>query len=217
MAARIITVAQQKGGAGKTTLAAHLAVAWARRKMSVALVDIDPQRSLAAWHALRREAHPNGADLHLSDVAGWRLGTELDRLRGRFDMVVVDTPPHAETEARAAVRAGDMVLLPVQPSPMDLWATRPTVDMAEKEKTTALIVLNRMPPRGRLQEAMLEKLLEEGLPVAHTRLGNRVAFAASMMEGKGVVEHQPRSTAASEINALATEVIATLKGRDKRR
>jgi len=217
MAARIITVAQQKGGAGKTTLAAHLAVVWARRGMSVALVDIDPQRSLAAWHALRTTAYPNGTELHLSDIAGWRVGTELERLRDHFDMILVDTPPHAETEARAAVRAGDMVLLPIQPSPMDLWATAPTVAMAEKENTPALIVLNRMPPRGKLQEIMLEKLLEEGLPVAHTRLGNRVAFAASMMEGKGVVEYQSGSTAAREINALATEVIATLKGREKRR
>lgn len=217
MAARIITVAQQKGGAGKTTLAAQLAVAWARRGNRVAVVDIDPQRSLANWHAFRMERHPDGAALHLSDVAGWRLGTELDRLRNRFDMVVVDTPPHAETEARAAVRAGDILLMPIQPSPMDLWATRPTVEMADKENTPALIVMNRMPPRGKLPEVMLEKLLEEGLPIAHTKLGNRVAFAASMMEGKGVVEYQPGSTAAREISALATEVLATLKGRDRRR
>ncbi|KAA5604793.1 ParA family protein [Roseospira marina] len=217
MAARIITIAQQKGGAGKTTLAAQLAVTWARRGQSVGLVDIDPQRSLASWHAWRAEHQPDGAALHLSDVAGWRLGTELDRLRDHFDVVVIDTPPHAETEARAAVRAGDILLLPVQPSPMDLWATRSTAEMAEKESTDALIVMNRMPPRGKLQEIMLEKLLEEGLPIAHTTLGNRVAFAASMMEGQGVVEYQPRSTAAREIGALATEVFATLKGRDKRR
>ncbi|MQX36155.1 ParA family partition ATPase [Roseospira navarrensis] len=217
MAARIITVAQQKGGAGKTTVAAQLAVTWARRGNSVAIVDIDPQRSLASWHGWRMEHHPDGAALHLSDVAGWRLGTELDRLRDRFDMVVVDTPPHAETEARAAVRAGDILLLPVQPSPMDLWATRTTVEMATKEKTDALIVMNRMPPRGKLPDIMLEKLLEEGLPIAHTKLGNRVAYAASMMEGKGVVEYQPRSTAAREIGALAMEVLATLKGRAKKR
>ncbi|WP_299437845.1 ParA family partition ATPase [uncultured Rhodospira sp.] len=217
MAARIITVAQQKGGAGKTTLVAQLAVTWARRGNSVALVDIDPQRSLASWHAFRADQVPDGAPLHLSDVAGWRLGTELDRLRHHYDIVVVDTPPHAETEARAAVRAGDILLLPIQPSPMDLWATKPTVDMADKEKTAALIVMNRMPPRGKLPEVMLEKLLEEGLPIAHTKLGNRVAYAASMMEGKGVVEYQPSSTAAREIGALATEVLATLKGRAKAR
>jgi chromosome partitioning protein len=217
MASRIITVAQQKGGAGKTTLAAQLAVTWAKRGNSVAVVDIDPQRSLASWHAWRIEHHADGVPLHLSDVAGWRLGTELDRLRGRFDMVIVDTPPHAETEARAAVRAGDILLLPVQPSPMDLWATRTTVEMAAKENTEALIVMNRMPPRGKLPELMLEKLLEEGLPIAHTKMGNRVAYAASMMEGKGVVEYQPSSTAAREIGALATEVLATLKGREKRR
>jgi len=217
MAARIITIAQQKGGAGKTTLAAHLAVAWARRGNTVGLVDIDPQRSLASWHGWRKTHHPDGAPLHLSDVAGWRLGTELDRLRSRFDIIIVDTPPHAETEARAAVRAADMLLLPVQPSPMDLWATAPTVTMAERENTPALVVMNRMPARGKLPEVMLEKLLEEGLPIAHTRLGNRVAYAASMMEGKGVVEYQSGSTAAREIGALATEVMARLKGQSKGR
>jgi len=214
MVARIITVAQQKGGAGKTTLAAQLAVTWARRGNSVAVVDIDPQRSLSSWHAWRLEHYAEGAPLHLSDVAGWRLGTELDRLRGRFDIVIVDTPPHAETEARAAVRAGDILLLPVQPSPMDLWATRTTVDMAAKENTQALIVMNRMPSRGKLPETMLETLLNEGLPMAQTKLGNRIAYAASMMEGKGVVEYQPSSTAAREISALATEVMAILTGDD---
>ncbi len=217
MVARIITIAQQKGGAGKTTLAVHLAVTWARRGNTVGLVDIDPQRSLAAWHAWRQTHHPDGAPLHMSDVAGWRLGTELERLRPRFDIIVVDTPPHAETEARAAVRAADMLLIPVQPSPMDLWATAPTVAMAERESTPALVVMNRMPARGRLPETMLEKLLEEGLPIAHSRLGNRVGYAASMMEGKGVGEYQAGSTAAREIAALATEVMAGLKGQARAR
>ncbi len=207
MAARIVTIAQQKGGAGKTTVVAQLAVAWLNRGHSVAVVDIDPQGSLSAWHAVREEAMGAGeTGLHLSDVAGWRLGTELDRLRNQFDYVLVDTPPHAETEAKAAVRAGDILLLPVQPSPMDLWATQPTIDMARKERTRALVVLNRLPPRGRLPDIIEGKLRADDLPVADARLGNRTAYAASMLEGKGVLESHRRTRAAEEVLELADEV-----------
>ncbi|MBK1663147.1 cobyrinic acid a,c-diamide synthase [Rhodospirillum rubrum] len=211
MAARIITIAQQKGGAGKTTLVAQLAVAYAALGRAVALVDIDPQGSLAAWHRLRGETLGAGAGgLHLSDVAGWRLGTELDRLRNSYDIVIVDTPPHAETEARTAVRAGDIVLVPIQPSPMDLWATAATLDLARKEHTETLLVLNRVPPRGRLPEVIEARLQADDLPIAKTRIGNRTALAASLLEGKGVVETDRGSRAAEEIRALAGEVLAHL-------
>ncbi|MEO5374628.1 MAG: ParA family protein [Alphaproteobacteria bacterium] len=211
MMATVITVAQQKGGAGKTTLAAQLAVTWARAN-SVALVDIDPQGSLAAWYKVREKALGGSTgNMHLSDVPGWRLGTELDRLRRRYDYIIIDSPPHAETEARTAIRAGDLVVVPVQPSPMDLWATRPTIDIAGKEKRSILLVINRMPPRGKLPETVLAAIAADGMPVAGTRLGNRMAYASSMMEGKGVVETSHGSTAAAEIIALADEISASVR------
>ncbi|WP_413203552.1 ParA family partition ATPase [Rhodospirillum sp. A1_3_36] len=208
MVARIITIAQQKGGAGKTTLAAQLAVSFKAKGNSVALVDIDPQGSLAAWHGARiTTLGATGCGLHLSDVAGWRLATELDRLRDTHDIVVVDTPPHAETEAKAAIRAGDILLVPVQPSPMDLWATTATLELARKEQTNPLLVLNRMPPRGKLPELIEAKLRADELPIAKARIGNRTAFAASMMDGRGVLETNRRSRAAEEIQALTDEVM----------
>lgn len=209
MAAKTIAVAQQKGGAGKTTIAVQLAVTWARQGLRVAMLDVDPQGSLAAWYKLRRDAGVDSA-LAATDVQGWKLASEIDRLRDAYDVLVIDTPPHAETDARVSVRAASLILVPVQPSPMDLWATAPTLELARREKSSALLVLNRLPPRGRLVDVVREKIAEEGLPLARTSLGNRSAFAASMMEGKGVVESQPRGTAAQEIRALAQEIGAVL-------
>src|SRR5512146_1696132 len=141
MTARVITVAQQKGGAGKTTVAAHLAVHWAAQGKRVALIDVDPQESLTAWYKAREKA-ANGADsnLDLRWVSGWRAATEVDRLKRDHDLILIDSPPHAETAAKVAIRAADLLVVPVQPSPMDLWATRPTLDLASGEKRPALLV-----------------------------------------------------------------------------
>jgi len=205
MPARIIAVAQQKGGAGKTTLAAQLAVAWAGNRR-VALMDIDPQSSLTAWHALRSENGRDVAPIHLSDVSGWRVGTELDRLRNDYDIVLIDCPPHAETETKNAMRSADLVVIPVQPSPMDVWATTPTAAFAKDQGTDVRLVLNRVPPRSRLVEAVNNLLGKHELKMTQNTLGNRVAFAASMMEGLGVSESEPSSQAADEIRALADEL-----------
>ncbi|MCR9255823.1 MAG: ParA family protein [Alphaproteobacteria bacterium] len=203
MSAQVITIAQQKGGAGKTTLAAHLAVALAGLKKKVVAVDIDPQGSLSNWFEMRDEGADNP---EIRTVTGWRVSTEVDRLRRDFDYVVIDSPPHAETDAKTAIRVADIVVIPVQPSPMDLWATSATVHAAASEKTDALVVLNRVPPRANLADLITGKVKELGLPVAKTTLGNRVALAAAMMEGKGITEHRSSSTAAKEIKALVKEI-----------
>jgi chromosome partitioning protein len=204
----VITVAQQKGGAGKTTLAAHLAVAWANEGKSVAVVDIDPQASLSTW-AEQRGAR-NG--LHVSKVTGWRTQAEVERQARDHDVVIVDSPPHAETEAKIAVRAAALVVVPVQPSPMDVWATKPTLDLAKSEKVPALLVFNRVPPRAKLTEAMLEKVGALGVPLAETRVGNRVALATALFEGSGITETAPSSAAGEEIRALAAEILARAAG-----
>lgn len=211
MAAKIITIAQQKGGAGKTTLAAQLGVAFSAAGKKVALVDIDPQASLADWHRVRAET-PAAASrsVDLVQVAGYRVTNELTRLKQKNDIVIIDSPPHAETEAKVAVRAADLVLIPVQPSPMDIWATGATMDMARTSKVPVLLVLNRVPPRGKVIDLMREQLAKDKLPVAHAALGNRVAFVASMLEGQSVVETAPRSAASTEIRNLVSEIEAKL-------
>jgi len=208
MTASIITIAQQKGGAGKTTLAAHLALAWAALGSRVAVIDIDPQASLSTWFRLRRERQGDkAAGIEVSAITGWRVSSEVERQARGHDVVLVDSPPHAATEARLAVRAASLVLVPVQPSPMDLWATKATLDLAKGERVPVMLVLNRVPSRANLTEAMIAAFIALDTHVAQTQIGNRVALAASLAEGKGIFEAAPGSRAALEIEMLAREVL----------
>lgn len=214
MTAKILTIAQQKGGAGKTTLVAQLAATFAAMGNRVAVMDIDPQGSLTAWAAIRAEQPKNKVyDITHVEVAGWRVSGEVDKLADDHDFVFIDSPPHAETEAKIAVRAADLVVIPVQPSPADVWATRPTVDLAETENVPILVVMNRVPPRSNLVALMHGLLKKQKLPIAKTTIGNRVAFASSMMEGRSVVETAKSSAAAAEMQALAKELTRKAKAR----
>lgn len=204
MVAKVFTIAQQKGGAGKTTMAAHLAAAWSRRHR-VAIIDTDPQGSLSQWYKLRAELHGHdNADMLFSSISGWRVENEISRLKHSVDIIVIDSPPHADTEARAAIRAADLVVIPLQPSPMDVWATSATIKLCKQEKVPVKMVLNRVHPQARITESISSGLV--GLAANH--LGNRVAYAGSLMQGLGVTEYAPNSTASHEIRGLAREILA---------
>lgn len=199
----VITVAQQKGGAGKTMLAAQLAAAMAADRR-VALLDIDPQASLTRWHALR--AGKTVPSVHLSTVSGWRLGGEIDRLRQQFDVLIVDSPPVIDTDAKLAIRAADLVLVPMQPSPPDLWAAEATIKLAAAEKRPLRIVLNRAPAAGKLRAMVQAELARAGTPTLAAPLGNRAGFALAFAQGLGVTETAPKSLAAAELRAVLAEL-----------
>ena len=208
MPGKIITVAQHKGGAGKTTLVAHLAVALAEMKKSVGLIDMDPQQSLSIWHRVREKYFTDAPSaLSLSRVDQLALRWEAQKQAEAHDIVLIDTPPHAEEEARAAVRSADIVVLPVQPSPMDVWAVLPSLSLAEKAGKPALIVLNRVPPRAKLTDALLPVVKQLEGALARTRIGNRTLLASALNEGRGVTEAKANSVAAREIHRLAKEVL----------
>jgi chromosome partitioning protein len=210
MPAKIITIAQQKGGAGKTPLAAQLGVVWALQGKRLALVDIDPQGSLAAWAELRRARNgAAGLGFEFAALAGWRTGEWVERQARATDFVIVDSPPHAELEARIALRAATLVLVPLQPSPLDLWSAATTLRLSREEGRTILAVLNRVPARSSLTETVTAELARDGVPRAAATLGSRVAFVQAMAQGRGVVETAPSSVAAAEITALAAEIAAT--------
>jgi len=212
MTPMVLTVAQQKGGAGKTTVAAHLAAFWADKGHSVGLIDVDRQASLACWYERRQSAlRQNAETMRLSSVSGWYIRSEVQRLGRDHQVVIIDTPPHADTESRFALRVASLVIVPVQPSPLDLWATQSVLDMARGERVPALMVLNRVPARARLTAGMVEEIAKFPAPVASARLGNRVAFAATLVEGVSVADSRLSREpwcyeAAQETAELAAEI-----------
>lgn len=201
---KVITIAQQKGGSGKTTLAVTLAVALRREGASVAVLDTDPQGSLGRWFMTRRE-RLGDAGMEFSTASAWGVSYECEKLRKNNDFVIVDTPPKVDADLRPALREADIVLIPVAGSHVDLWATDGVIDLAQREGKETLIVLNRMKDGTRLAAEVIAAAEATPSRLAASRLGHRVAFAETLGQGLSVLE-AGRTTAAKEAAALAAEV-----------
>ena len=204
---KVITVAQQKGGSGKTTLAANLAVAFARAGLSVALLDTDPQGSLGRWFMARRERGAPG--MEFSTASAWGVSYECEKLKKLVDVVIVDTPPKVDADLRPALREADLVLVPVASSHVDLWATEGVIDLARREHKSVAIVMNRARTGTRLAAEVAEAAAALEGRVLDTVLSFRVAYAEALGLGMGVQE-LPRSPAGAEVQRLADEVLVAL-------
>jgi chromosome partitioning protein len=192
----------------------HLACALGGRRLGeadlrkrVGLVDLDPLESLTKWFHLRESRLGPDARLSIYTGTGWRAQSEIDRAKLDSEIVLIDAPPQDEVALRTAVRAAAVTIVPMQLSPMDLWATWPTLELIAREGGHALIVLNRVPPRARVADALVADMTKAGMPISRACLGNRTAFVAAIIDGKGVTETEPRSAAATEIRLLADEVL----------
>ena len=209
MGGKVITVAQQKGGSGKTTLAANLAISLVRQGHRVAVLDTDPQGSLGRWFMMRREATSGETGLEFATASAWGVSYEVDKLKKSNDFVIVDTPPKVDSDLRPAIRESDLVVVPVATSHLDLWATESVLEMAERERRSVLIVLNRASSRANLTQNILNELNQLDAPKAATMVGNRVAFAEALGCGATVSEGK-NTPAAEEIAALTEEISAYL-------
>lgn len=195
---KIVAVLSQKGGAGKTTLAVHLAVAATKRKQQVALIDLDPQASATAWGDSRAEEQPVVVSAQAS-----RLTNVLQKAEeGGADLVVIDTAPHSERDALAAARAAHFVLIPCRPAILDLRAISHTVDLINLAGVPASVVLNAVPPRGNIADEAQEAIKQYNIPTAPVRVGQRSAFVHSLTGGLTATEYEPKGKAAEEIRKL---------------
>ena len=203
----VIASAAQKGGVGKTTLAAHLAVEAERAGAGpVVLVDLDPQASLSDWHKDRKAESPALVAAMIKT-----LPATLARLAaGGAVTVIIDTPPGSKAAIAAAIEVADLVLVPAQPSPVDLRAVGPTVDMVEEAGKPLVFVINRATPRSRLAAQAAVALSQHG-KIAPAILHQRVEYAESMTDGRTAPELSPGGSGAGEISELWSYVAGQLR------
>ena len=212
MLSKVITIAQQKGGTGKTTLAVHLALAFIKyHNLKVAVIDTDPQGSLGKWFMIRSEKKISNHNLTFKTASLWGAQYESKLLRQDHDIVIIDTPPKIESDARPAIEASNLVLIPVAPSPVDFWATESIIEIAKKAKRKILIQINRANHRSKLISKTHEYIKSINVSATKTLIGHRQIFIASMGEGKTVVEKQRKSKAVDEIRKISEQILLEIK------
>lgn len=203
---RVVALAATKGGVGKTTLASALAVRAAADGAKVALLDTDPQASLARWHELRG----NPANPRIVEVDAAREAMAL-LMAQRWEWVFIDTPPAMLDKVENAISLADFVLIPSKPSALDVEAVRDVVEICREHDKPFAFVLNQVPsPPGRLTEGA-QRYLEADGPVLATRIVNRKPYMAAMTLGKSGPELKDGKAAAEEIDALWNEMKALVR------
>jgi len=211
MAAKIVTIANEKGGVGKTTKAINLA-AYLARHGRVLLIDADPQGTALEW-AVQREANGLGdPPFRLMGMPNPIIHKEVPHFAGDYDFIVIDAPPKHEKVARSAIAAADLVLVPVQPSGPDVWAARATVEIIEAVAITkdiaALTVVNMVIENTRLGKEITQVLGSLNIPVSEARIRRREDFKLAITLGKTIMEQGRYSDATLELEKLGAEVLA---------
>ncbi|UWR31684.1 ParA family protein (plasmid) [Sulfitobacter sp. W002] len=211
MSARIICVAQQKGGAGKTTLVSNLAIAYLAAGKSVGLLDTDPQGSLGKWLDIREEMLGLDPKLKFATATPYGISRAIRTVGNEADVILIDTPPKADSDVRWVLRDSDLVLVPVSASQADVWATHDVLDLAERAQKLTHIVMNRTRAGTRVGDDVAKSVAELGAGRLEASLANRVIYADALGRGLGVVEAKKSGPAADEVRALAQEVAGILE------
>jgi chromosome partitioning protein len=205
----ITAIINQKGGCSKTTLALNLAAAMAAEGSKVLLIDADPQQTAQDWAAIRTD-EPTFRVVGLSKPV---LHRDLPKLATDYDEVVIDGAPRNYEVARSAIASADIVLIPVQPSGADFWASRETVQLVKearefKETQKAVFVVTRRIGRTLIGRNIAEALAEFEIPILKAGTMQRIAYAEALTGGTTVIEMQPNGDAAQEIRRILKEIRA---------
>lgn len=203
---KTLTIASQKGGAGKTTLAVNLAVAAYAAGYVTAVIDLDPQANASKWGDRRKEAGRDEPEV-ISDHAERLAILKREAEEGGADLLIIDTPPFADRTSLLAAKASDFILIPCRPNKFDLEAIGATRDVAALAKKPSAVVINAAPPKRNSFHApsVLEAIagLEgEGAVVAPHVIGDRVDFSHPVNDGRAALEYEPGGKAAAEIRSL---------------
>jgi chromosome partitioning protein len=204
----ITAIVNQKGGAGKTTVAVNLAAAMARRGLKVVLVDSDPQGSVLQWASIAPEETVEV--LHQTDIGDQRSLRSLVR---RCDQIIIDTPPALGATSLAAMRVADLLVIPVGPSPLDIWSSRETLALFEhaqkgNRRLRGRLLIARKIPRTRIGREARDALHFAGLPVLATEIHQRIGFVEAMIGGRSVMSMPDSSAARQEIERLCQEILS---------
>ena len=204
---RVLAMASQKGGSGKTTLSGHLAVqAQLSGAGPVVLIDIDPQGSLADWWNERQDEYPAFAQTTVA-----RLAADLEVLRQQgFKLAVIDTPPAITMAIQSVIQVAELIVIPTRPSPHDLRAVGATVDLCERAGKPLIFVVNGATPKARITSEAAVALSQHGT-VAPVTVHHRTDFAASMIDGRTVMEVDAKSRSSAEIRELWTYIADRLE------
>jgi chromosome partitioning protein len=204
---KVVAIASQKGGTGKTTTAVHLATAATLAGYDAVVIDLDPQGSAATWGDDRGDAAPEVISGQAS-----RLNVLLESAaKEGFDLVVIDTGPAADAAARRSAELADLILIPCRPSAFDLKAIRTTLDLVEATRTPAFVVLNAAPIRSKAVDEAREVVTNMSAKVAPVVIYQRAAYGHSVIAGQTAQEFEPEGKAAEEVAALWQWVSDELK------
>ena len=208
---KILAFTNQKGGTGKTTLSANLAVLWSNSQYKVAVIDGDNQKSLSNWIEARKKYYGEkdiGFDVHTYNSHSFC--EDIKSIKRKYNFIIVDSPPSITYDTIQIIKNVNKVFVPVQPSPIDLIATIPFLNLTKQERKKAIVVLNRVMPRVRLTEAMTIRLRYAGAKIARSRISSKTIYAETFSAGRGVVDISVNSEASREIINLGNEILRNL-------
>ena len=189
----------------------HLALAFIKyHNLKVAIIDTDPQGSLGKWFMIRTEKRVSNENLTFKTASLWGAQYESKTLKNDHDIVIIDTPPKIESDARPSIEAADLVLIPMAASHVDFWATGAIVEIAKKANKKILAQINRSSQRSKLIEKTKDFIKSLDLKSTETIIGNRQIYTSSMGEGKTAVEKQRKGNAVDEIKKLSDQILNQL-------